>query len=166
MLRNLSVSLQYILNIIWLLNIKDNERCYRQQQKKSEKQFVLLIRYHHSLFYDESRKKKWVQSVFCWNSKYVFCWNSAPSQWSMLCLELKNWGCVPASSTLPTPNKDRVQLSHQPHSASFKAEIYISVSKLLGLETFAKSLRVSVSISKNLVSKKSLGFGFEKNWSR
>ena len=71
-------------------------------------------------FFDESRKKKWVQSIFCWNSKYVFCWNSAPSQWSILCLELKKWGCVPASSTLPTPNKDRVQLSHQPHSASFK----------------------------------------------
>ena len=38
----------------------------------------------------------------------------------MLSPELKKWGCVPASSTLPTPNKDRVQLSHQPHSASFK----------------------------------------------
>ena len=30
----------------------------------------------------------------------------------------------------------------------------------LGLETFAKFLRVSVSVSKNLVSEKSLGFGF------
>ena len=68
------------------------------------------------------------------------------------------------------------------------------VSKLLGFETFAKSLRVSVSVSENLVSekkvsvlvskklglgkksrfwfrkiwfrKKSLGFGFENIWSR
>ena len=36
------------------------------------------------------------------------------------------------------------------------------VSKLLGFETFAKSLRASVSVSENLVSEKSLGFGFEK----
>ena len=34
----------------------------------------------------------------------------------------------------------------------------------LGLETFAKFLRVSVSVSKNLVLEKSLGFG--KIWSR
>merc|ERR1712116_82362 len=40
------------------------------------------------------------------------------------------------------------------------AEIDISVSKLLGFETFANFLRVSVS--KNLVSEKSLGFGFRK----
>ena len=46
----------------------------------------------------------------------------------------------------------------------YEAEIDISVSKLLGFETFAKSLRVSVS--ENLVSEKSLGFGFEKIWSR
>ena len=32
----------------------------------------------------------------------------------------------------------------------------------LGLETFAKFLRVSVSVSKNLVSEKSLGIGFGK----
>ena len=32
----------------------------------------------------------------------------------------------------------------------------------LGLETFAKFLRVSVSVSKNLVPEKSLGFGFGK----
>ena len=32
----------------------------------------------------------------------------------------------------------------------------------LGLETFAKFLRVSVSVSKNLVSEKSLGLGFGK----
>ena len=44
---------------------------------------------------------------------------------------------------------------HQP-------EIDISVSKLLGFETFAKSLRVSVSVSENLVSEKSLGLGFGK----
>ena len=50
-------------------------------------------------------------------------------------------------------------------------EIDISVSKLLGFETFAKSLWVSVSVSekkswfrfrKNLVSEKSLCFGFGK----
>ena len=50
-------------------------------------------------------------------------------------------------------------------------ECDISVSKLLGFETFAKSLRVSVSVSekksrfrfqKKLVSEKSLGFGFGK----
>ena len=45
-------------------------------------------------------------------------------------------------------------------------EIDISVSKLLSFETVAKSLRVSVSVSENLVSEKSLGFGFEKIWSR
>ena len=44
------------------------------------------------------------------------------------------------------------------------AEIDISASKLLGFETFAKSWRVSVS--ENLVSEKSLGFSFEKIWSR
>ena len=41
-------------------------------------------------------------------------------------------------------------------------EIDISVSKLLGFETFAKSLGVSVSVSENLVSEKRSGFGFEK----
>ena len=42
-----------------------------------------------------------------------------------------------------------------------------SLSLGLGLETFAKFLRVSISVSKNLVSeKKSLGFGFGKIWSR
>merc|ERR1712116_92828 len=40
------------------------------------------------------------------------------------------------------------------------AEIDISVSKLLGFETFANFLRVSVS--ENLVSEKSLGIGFGK----
>ena len=56
-----------------------------------------------------------------------------------------------------------------PHPLSrdaIRAEIDISVSKLLGFETFAKSLRVSVSVSENLVSEKSLGFGFDKIWSR
>ena len=52
-------------------------------------------------------------------------------------------------------------------SRVFHPEIDISVSKLLGFETFAKSLRVSVSekksrFRKNLVSEKSLGFGFGK----
>ena len=63
------------------------------------------------------------------------------------------------------------------HNAMLTArgpEIDISVSKLLGFETFAKSLRVSVSenlvsekksrfrFRKNLVSEKGLGFGFGK----
>ena len=39
-------------------------------------------------------------------------------------------------------------------------EIDISVSKLLGFETFANFVRVSVSVSENLVSEKSPGFGF------
>ena len=42
------------------------------------------------------------------------------------------------------------------------AEIDISVSKLLGFETFAKSLRVSVSVSENLVSEKKSRFRFRK----
>ena len=45
----------------------------------------------------------------------------------------------------------------------FAAEIDISVSKLLGFETFAKSLRVSVSVSENLVSEKKSWFRFRKN---
>ena len=40
---------------------------------------------------------------------------------------------------------------------TYLSEIDISVSKLLGFETFAKYLRVS--ISENLVLEKSLGFG-------
>ena len=36
----------------------------------------------------------------------------------------------------------------------------------LGLETFAKYLRVLVSVWKNLTWKKSLGFSFRKIWSR
>ena len=43
------------------------------------------------------------------------------------------------------------------------SEIDISVSKLLGFETFAKSLRVSVSVSENLVSEKKSRFRFRKN---
>ena len=43
-----------------------------------------------------------------------------------------------------------------------RPEIDISVSKLLGFETFAKFLRVSVS--ETLVSEKSINFG--KIWSR
>ena len=38
-----------------------------------------------------------------------------------------------------------------------------SVSKLLGFETFAKSLRVSVSVSENLVSEKKSRFRFRNN---
>ena len=51
----------------------------------------------------------------------------------------------------------------------YQSEIDISVSKLLGFETFANFLRVSVSenlvsekkvsVSESLVSKKSIGFG-------
>ena len=41
-------------------------------------------------------------------------------------------------------------------------EIDISDLKLLGFETFANFFRVSVSVSENLVSKKSLYFGFGK----
>ena len=40
-----------------------------------------------------------------------------------------------------------------------RPEIDISVSKLLGFETFANFLRVSVSVSENLVLERSLGFG-------
>ena len=50
--------------------------------------------------------------------------------------------------------------------SQLESEIDISVSKLLGVETFANFLRVLVSVSENLVSEKSLGFGFEKIWSR
>ena len=42
------------------------------------------------------------------------------------------------------------------------AEIDISVSKLLGFETFANFLRVSVSVSENLVSEKKSRFRFRK----
>ena len=59
-----------------------------------------------------------------------------------------------------------------PKNSNFacKSQIFrISFQKMLrslglglGLETFAKFLRVSVSVSKNLVSEKSLGFGFGK----
>ena len=45
-----------------------------------------------------------------------------------------------------------------------QAEIDILVSKLLGFETFANLLRVSFSVSENLVSEKSLGMGFGQNF--
>ena len=41
-------------------------------------------------------------------------------------------------------------------------EIDFSVSKLLGFETFANFLRVSVSVSENLVLERGLSFGFGK----
>ena len=41
-----------------------------------------------------------------------------------------------------------------------------SIGLGLGLETFAKFLRVSVSVLKNLVSKKKSRFRFRKIWSR
>ena len=40
----------------------------------------------------------------------------------------------------------------------------ISVSKLLGFETFANFLRVSVSVLENLVSEKKSWFRFRKIW--
>ena len=43
------------------------------------------------------------------------------------------------------------------------AEIDISVSKLLGFETFANFLKVSVSVSENLVSEKKSRFRLRKN---
>ena len=46
----------------------------------------------------------------------------------------------------------------------FEAKIDILVSKLLGFETFANFLRVSVS--ENLVSEKKSRFRFRKIWSR
>ena len=45
------------------------------------------------------------------------------------------------------------------HDEVLCAEIDILVSKLLSFETFANFLKVSVSVSENLVSEKSLGFG-------
>merc|ERR1719284_1320791 len=50
--------------------------------------------------------------------------------------------------------------------ATFSAEIDISVSKLLGFETFANFLRVSVSVSENLVSEKKSRYRFRKIWYR
>ena len=48
-------------------------------------------------------------------------------------------------------------------AAGWRTEIDISVSKFLGFETFAKSLTVSVSVSENLVSEKKSRFRFRKN---
>ena len=48
--------------------------------------------------------------------------------------------------------------------AQSPAEIDISVSKLLGFETFANFLRVSVSVSENLVSEKKSRYRFRKIW--
>ena len=45
-----------------------------------------------------------------------------------------------------------------------EAECDISVSKLLGFETFPFFLMVSVSVSKNFGFEKSIGIGFEKKW--
>ena len=46
------------------------------------------------------------------------------------------------------------------------SEIDISVSKLLGIETFANVFRVSVSVSENMVSEKKFQFWFRKIWSQ
>merc|ERR1711973_602353 len=43
------------------------------------------------------------------------------------------------------------------------SEIDISVSKLLGFETFANFLRVSVSVSENLVSEKKVSVSVSEN---
>ena len=47
-----------------------------------------------------------------------------------------------------------------------ESRVWHLVSRLLGIETFLNFLRVSVSVSKILVSKKSLGIGLENIWSR
>ena len=49
---------------------------------------------------------------------------------------------------------------------SCSAECDISVSKLLGFETFPFFLMVSVSVSEIFGIEKSIGIGFEKNWYR
>ena len=49
---------------------------------------------------------------------------------------------------------------------NFATECDISVSKLLGFETFPFFLMVSVSVSKNFGIEKSIGIGFEKFWYR
>ena len=53
---------------------------------------------------------------------------------------------------------------HMSSEANFPltTEIDISVSKLLSFETFAKSLRVSVLVSENLVSEKKSRFRFRE----
>ena len=51
------------------------------------------------------------------------------------------------------------QLAKQP------IRVWHLVSRLLGIETFLNFLRVSGSVSKILVSKKSLGIGLENIWS-
>ena len=52
------------------------------------------------------------------------------------------------------------------YNHSWRPEIDISVSKLLGFETFANFLRVSVSVSENLVSEKKSRYQFRKIWYR
>ena len=59
----------------------------------------------------------------------------------------------------------KICFEHKLSMMDAKPEIDISVSKLLSFETLACFFRVSVSenlVSENLVSKKSLGFGFRK----
>ena len=48
----------------------------------------------------------------------------------------------------------------------YEAEIDISVSKLLGFETFPCFFMVSVSVSKKIGIEKSIGIGFENFWYR
>merc|ERR1712115_229741 len=52
------------------------------------------------------------------------------------------------------------------HHITSHPEIDISVSKLLGFETCANFLRVSVSVSENLVSENKSRYRFRKIWYR
>ena len=74
-------------------------------------------------------------------------------------------------STVPDPRVRKMSFSLTTFffkSVTFRPtpEIDISVSKLLGFETFANFLRVSVSVSENLVSEKKSRYRFRKIWYR
>ena len=57
-----------------------------------------------------------------------------------------------------------IGLGNNSQTNSLTSKIDISVSKLLGFETFANVFRVSVS--ENMVSEKKFQFQFQKIWSR
>ena len=59
-----------------------------------------------------------------------------------------------------------IGLGSNSQTNSLTSEIDISVSKLLGFETFANVFRVLVSVSENMVSEKKFQFQFRKIWSR
>ena len=63
-------------------------------------------------------------------------------------------------------NFDKSYTVSRVNQSPWLAEIDISVSKLLGFETFANFLRVSVSVSENLVSEKKSRYRFRKIWYR